>query len=187
MNKRERNLAIAVGLGLLALVGSQFLPEDFLSAEGFAGGDLDSARRTFRDYREWVERGPQIRADYRRVESQLPETQGVQTPESTFTNQLAELLRERDWNIPNLGAPKRSTIKDIEDYEYIDLQFSISGEPQRVITLLTDLQNAGLLIKSFGIRHMKTTDLHINMDVVVSRLVKLTEEEKRRQSDRRRR
>jgi hypothetical protein len=187
MNQREKILAAAVFLGLVLFVVSRFLPEDFLSGDAFAGGDLESARRTFRDYTEWIDRSPEINANYRRVEVQLPETVGVQTPESTFTNQLNNILKNRGWASPSIGAHKRSSIKGIDDYEYIDLQFSAIGEPQRVVQLLTELQNNGLLIKTFSLRQNRPEEGVVTLDGVVSRLVKLTEDEKRRIAQRRRR
>ena len=164
------------------------LPEELLEGgSGLGGGELDSSRRAFRDARQWLERGPDIRREYLRVEAQFPEREGNRTPESTFSNEMERLLEKRGYRTPNLKQTKRTFIKDVEEYYYIDLEFDVSGTQQKMIDLLADLRQAGLQVKSFRLNKTNSENDRLLMDVIVSRLAKFDEDEiEKRRNDRRR-
>lgn len=180
MNRREKILIIGVVVVIALFVAAKFLPEDILSSGAFGGGELDQARKSFKDGREWLLKGPDIHRDYAKVDAQFPEREGAQNPESTFSNQMSAMLTEKGWPPTTLSPPKRVAIAGIDDYQYMDIEFKISGEAQRILDLLADLQKLGLLIKEFKVTQPRPDDAFVTLDVTVSRLTKLTEDEKKK-------
>lgn len=186
MNSRERFLLIGV-ISAVVIAGAVFLlPEDFSITSPFSGGDLDSARRTFRDDFDWIKKGPAIRRDYQRVEAQFPERVGTRTPESTFSDELAKMLTEKGVLNPAIKAPEQAFIEGVEDYYYIDLEVRLFGELPQMIDILTQFHQKGLLIKSLELRKSNPDVPKVQLDVRVSRLAKLDETQKKKQKKTRR-
>lgn len=180
MNRREKVLTILVVAAIAVAAAFQFAPEGAFEVSALGGGDLDRARRSFRESYRMLQLGPQIRLDYERFEAQFPEQVGNRTPESTFTVELDRLLTDKGWTNPQLKPPKRVKIKDIDDYYYIDIDLTLPAvrNQQDAIDLLADLQTSGLLIKHFKIAKPRPDIEVFRLDAIVSRLAKLSPEER---------
>lgn len=187
MNPRERNLLIVTVLVLILGGGYYFMPED-ISLGGDAGvGNAAAESRRFDEYREWLERGPSVEREYRRIDAIFPQQVGTQTAESTFSNELFELIKAQGWDKPTIKPARREIVEDVEDYYYIDLDVaSLIGPAQKIIDVMVEFRRNGLLIKHFKMRKANPDRDLITLNVTVSRLARFTAEEKKRMKKKRR-
>ncbi len=187
MNPRERNLLIVTIIVVVLGGGYYLMPEDLSLARDAGVGNAAAERRRFEEYREWIERGPSVKREYSRIDAIFPQQVGTQTAESTFSNELFELIKAQGWDKPTIKPARREIVEDVEDYYYIDLDIaSLVGPAQKIIDLMVELRRNGLLIKHFKMRKANADRDLITLNVTVSRLARFTAEEKARMKDKRR-
>lgn len=187
MNPRERNLLIITILVVILGGGYYFMPEDFSLGGDVGAGNAAAESRRFEEYREWIERGPSVEREYRGIEATFPQKVGTQSAESTFSNELFELIKVQGWDKPTINPARREIIEDVEDYYFIDLDVAnLVGPAQKIIDVIAELRRNGLLIKHFKIRKANVDRDLITLNVTVSRLARFTAEEKKRMNKKRR-
>ena len=177
MNQREK-IILATTI-VVAVIGLGFMLENKL----FQGPDsvqVAGARETFEQYLKQVKIGPSIREAYQRVNTQMPERLPNSTPEATFSNEVAKRLQDKGWERPTVKPARPSEIKNVDDYYYIDLDLSLTGTLEKVIDVLKDFQQTGLLIKAFQIEKRNMDGEEVGLTVTVSRLAKMDEERLRK-------
>jgi hypothetical protein len=186
MKKRERNMII-ITLAVVALVlALNFLLGDKLetSEESVSSGNLDSARETYNQYKQALKDSAKTKAAYQAIAFSQPERIPGQDPGETFQNQLSRLLIEQ-LRVPNpqVGTPKATEIKNVEDYYFINIDVHISGTHPELMQLLVNMQRLGLLIQSFTLKQQNKMQWEaIDMDITVARLVKHDADSKKRLS-----
>lgn len=186
MKKRERNMII-ITLAVVALaLAFNFLLADKLetSEESISSGNLDSTRETYHQYKQTLKDSATIKTQYQAIAFGQPEHVSGQDPGETFQNQLSRLLTEQ-LKVPNpqVGTPKYTEIKNVEDYYFINIDVRISGSHAELMQLLVNMQRLGLLIQNFSLKQQNRMQWEvIDLEITVARLVKHDADSKKRLS-----
>lgn len=185
--QREKTLMIVTAVIVVLGLGFSFMPEDLefslpmFGARIETAGSLGEARKTFRTYRGWIQRGERIEADFRRIRFASPPESPGRRPQDEFARELYDLLT-RTLNVPtpDIGTAAFTRIPDVDEYYFVELEVSVEGSYDQLTDLLTQIDRRGLLIREFIMQQSRRgTDDRLSLDFVVARLVKHDEDSRR--------
>lgn len=184
MNQREKIILIVTLTVVCGALAFNFLGD---SLPGFGAGDeggigdVANERRRFKNNLETLRRSDDINDQYKAIEVGLKEGEPGTWPERAFSNELFDLLTERlKVQNPRIEPASFSAIPNIDDYCYVDIPLQIQGDFNEIMRLLRDMEQLGLLIKSFRInqRNRNQNDI-VDLNLTVARLVKTDKRLKR--------
>jgi hypothetical protein len=187
MKKSERNLTIiTVTIVVLALLYNFVLADLFTGGDGGAETsatvDLADEQTRFERYASTLRDGPAIRQRYQAIASLESGEGDARTPAESFGNELYTLLTRR-LNIasPRIEPPNYSVIEDVDDYYFVEIEVGVGGTYDQLVQLLLDMEQLGLLIKTFRFEMAgRGANGEVSLNVTVARLVKHDDYSRRR-------
>lgn len=185
MKRREVILliitVIIIGGGLYLFFEPE--PSETGPTAALSTADLGAVRNEFAENLKFLRKGKEINGRYNQLSVSLEDTHSVgMDPGHAAENQLSKVLRERlGIATPNIQNSTPESIKNVDEYYFINIPFEVSGTEADMKRLLREMEAMGFLIQVFkmnGSAHGQTDN--VTMNVTVSRLVKHDEESKRR-------
>lgn len=190
MQRREKMMVIVTAVIVGALLLYQFVLADWLESGGSlaATGELAQVRQDMLDYKKILEDRAAINSEYASLAMASEAAKGT-TPEDIFNKDLYNLLTEKfHLATPRMEPARQEVIPNVDDYYFITIRVNeLSGPPRQMLELLRNLEAMGLIITSFKIERVGERDAGlVRMDFEVARLVKHTEQSRKRMSHLRR-
>ena len=180
MKKSERLLLIATVLVCALAAWLLYSPSEPASTEVVGTGSLAAGRKTFRDNAAMLREGAAIRLEFDKIGGRTKGAPG-QGPREIFSDEFYSLLRQRGFQTPNVETPQYKTIQGIDDYCTVDIKATVASALVRLIDLLQEMQNRGMLIKSFVLdRRNARNPQEITLTVTVARVIKQDDESRNR-------
>jgi hypothetical protein len=181
MKKSERYLLIATVL--VCAIAAWLLYGGGGESETTAvvgSGNLAAVRKTFKDNAEMLREGAKIRRDFDKIGGRSKGAPG-QGQREMFSDEFYSLLRQKGFPTPNVESPQYKKIQDIDDYCTIDIKANVSSFLARLVDLLQEMQNRGMLIKSFVLdRRSSRNPNEVTLTVTVARVIKQDDESRAR-------
>lgn len=181
MNQRQILLTLAAvvvfGVAAWLLLDDENKPT---AGGGHGGGtvaieSLSSTMDKFHKSVEIMRKNETIKKQYEQFAAGLDDTRAPGTdPGMAAQNQLYRVLTEKlGVRTPSISTYKSVPIKAVDDFYFININFKVGGTEKEMKRLLQDMERLGFLIQSFKM----SANNHgqgdaVDMDVVVSRLVK---------------
>jgi hypothetical protein len=140
--------------------------------------DLEAEKRTFDNNKAVLQRTEQIEEEFRRVEAQFPDVEEGRSPDFAFSEDVAAAVEsilpgERR---PVIQPVQSEAIKNVTDYEFLNLTMTVTGEYEKLAQLLKGFDQKGFLIKSITLDHSNPDKPELSLDITLARIVKLEEE-----------
>jgi hypothetical protein len=174
MTRRERVfLVLAVALGLVAVVYN-FGLKSSIGALADERDQLELERITYDDYIDELRDEPRVQEQWRKILEKYP-------IELTEPGQLTAMIEKELKTIgmagTNIGASQEEIIEDAEDYGYLTLEITCTGDVTKVARMLNFYDAQAILVKEIKLTARVDSPI-ITVKVTVSRLVKWSEEKK---------
>lgn len=152
MKQSEKILSIVTAIAAVIFIYFTFFSGDAATTAGAAeSGNLGEEKARFEQYSKTLQNGDRIQQEYERLTLRnVPESRGNESPGTTFSNVLSNILMtEFNQPSPRIEPYKLSVIPKVEDYYFIDISVSLDGKVDDMIRLLKQMEKRGLLIKEF--------------------------------------
>ena len=141
--------------------------------------DLEAEKATFNKNKKILQRTEEIEEEFRRVEAQFPDVEEGRSPDFAFSEDVAAAVEsilpgERR---PAIQPPKSEPIKNVDDYEFLNLVMDVSGQYEKLAQLLKGFDQKGFLVKSITLDHSNPDKPELSLNITLARIVKLEDEE----------
>ena len=176
LNDREQKilyLTIAIVAGAVLWWGASPIWESYTQLTA----DLEAARSKFRSNQSVLRRADQIREEFVRVEEQFPDVEEGRAPDFAFSEDVADAVASilPGEKRPEISRVTSVPIDNVDDYEFLNLTMTVTGEYEKLAQLLKGFDQKGFLVKSITLDHSNPDKPDLSLDITLARIVKIEE------------
>ncbi len=170
MKPRERKLFMATVIVVLGFIAWQLNSEEDEFAEAVATVNLDELQMRYDSMIADLKGAGEVLRAYQRLADRLPQSEGSESIDLQFTNQLADLCEQSGFRRPRIDPARIDPIEGVTEYELVSANISTEGTFDETVRLLGVLEDNGLIFGAIDLRGQADRDI-IRATINVSRLV----------------